>query len=90
MELAKKRMFLWMLNSGIRPSEAARSRRVAVECGSVNPMTVDREEKEEAAVREGVVTSQFVERVGGVLDDSGQLTQAQSNADPPPGGALMK
>ena len=46
MELAKKRMFLWMLNSGIRPSEAAR--RVAVECGGVNPMTVDREEKEEA------------------------------------------
>ena len=87
MELAKKRMFLWMLNSGIRPSEA--TRRVAVECGGVNPMTVDREEKEEAAVREGVVTSQFAERVGGVLDDSGQLTQAQSNADPP-GGALMK
>ena len=44
MELAKKRMFLWMLNSGIRPSEAAR--RVVVECGGVNPMTVDREERE--------------------------------------------
>ena len=43
MVLAEKRMLLPMLNSGSRPSEAAR--RIAVERNDVSPTTVDREEE---------------------------------------------
>ena len=60
-----------LLNLSARLSELAR--RIAVECGGVSPMTADREEEEKAAAWEGEVTSQFAERVGSALDDSGQL-----------------
>ena len=43
MVLAEKRVLLPMLNSGSRPSEAAR--RIAVERNDVSPTTVDREEE---------------------------------------------
>ena len=46
MEPVGKRTFLRMLYSGVRPSEAAR--RIAAERGDVSPMTVDREEEEDA------------------------------------------
>ena len=58
-----------LLNFGVRLSELAR--RIAVERGAVSPMTVDREEEEEATAWEGEVTGQFAERVGGALDYSG-------------------
>ena len=48
MELAVKRMFLGMLNSGVQAVRGGPEDR--------RPMTVDREE-EEAAVRKGEVTS---------------------------------
>ena len=60
-----------LLNFGARLSELAR--RIAVERGGVSPMTADREEEEKAAAWEGEVTSQFAERVGGALDNNGQL-----------------
>ena len=44
-----------LLNFVTRLSELAR--RIAVECGGVSPMTVDREEEEKAAAWEGEVTS---------------------------------
>ena len=40
-----------LLNLSARLSELAR--RIAVECGGVNPMTTDREEEEKAAAWEG-------------------------------------
>lgn len=43
MVLAEKRMLLPMLNSGPRPSEAAR--RIAAKRNNVSPTTVDREEE---------------------------------------------
>ena len=52
-------------------------------------MTLDGEEEEEAAAREGDAASQFAERVSGALDHSGQLTQVRSN-DNHPGGAVAK
>ena len=72
----EKRLFLRMLNFDVRPSESAR--RITVESKGVSPMTLDREEQEEAAAWEREVTSRFTERVGGVLDDSGQLMQVRS------------
>ena len=51
MEPAEKRMFLWILNSGIRPSEAAR--RIAVNCDDVSPTTVGTEEEGKPAPWEG-------------------------------------
>ena len=44
-----------LLNFVTRLSELAR--RIAVECGGVSPMTVDREEEEKATAWEGEVTS---------------------------------
>ena len=76
----EKRLFLRMLNFDVRPSESAR--RITVESKGVSPMTLDREEQEEAAAWEREVTSRFTERVGGVLDDSGQLMQVRSNVTP--------
>ena len=46
METVGKRTFLRMLYLDVRPSEAAR--RIAAERGDVSPMTVDREEEEDA------------------------------------------
>ena len=59
-----------LLNFGARLSELAR--RIAVECGGITPMTVDREEEEEAAALEGEVTIWVAARVGGALDNCGQ------------------
>ena len=60
MEPAVKRMFLRMLNSSVRPSVAAR--RTGVERDIVSPMTVDREEKEDAAAWKGEITSWLTAR----------------------------
>ena len=60
-----------VLNFVARLSELAR--RIAVECGGVSPMTVDREQEEKALAWEEEVTSQFANRVGSALDNSGQL-----------------
>ena len=57
METVGKRMFLWMLYSGVRPSEVAR--RIAAERGDMSPTTVDREEEKEAAAGEKEVLRLF-------------------------------
>ena len=44
-----------------------------MERGGVSPITVDREEEEDAIALEEEVTIQFAERVGGALYGSGQL-----------------
>ena len=44
-----------------------------MERGGVSPITVDREEEEDAIALEEEVTIQFAERVGGALHGSGQL-----------------
>ena len=60
-----------LLNFGVLLSVLAR--RIAVERGGVSPITVDREEEEDAIALEEEVTIQFAERVGGALYGSGQL-----------------
>ena len=60
-----------LLNFGVLLS--ALGRRIAVERGCVSPITVDREEEEDAIALEEEVTIQFAERVGGALHGSGQL-----------------
>ena len=76
MEPTDKGTFFRMLYSGVRLCETAR--RIAAERGDVSPTTVDREEEEATAGHEEV-SSWFAKRIGGALDDSGQLTQVRSN-----------
>ena len=86
METVGKRTFLRMLYSDVRPSEAAR--RIAAERGDVSPMTVDREEEEDAP-GEKEVLRRFAYQADRrrAKRHSGQLMQVRSNADPP-GGAV--